>query len=225
MFVVNDPPPQIAPDRLALLSRAEPATIGHFRQVGFMDPGISALWSDRRIAGTAVTVRFDGDDTSIVHYALGQLRPGDVLVIDRAGDTRHACCGGGVAFAAREAGCLGIIIDGVATDIQELRAYGMPVWARGLSPITCKPRFIGGEFCVPISCGGVTVAPGDVVFADENGVLVMPQADIEASATRAIAMQDAEKAALARVTNGEKFPDINGTNARIREILAAQAAR
>lgn len=224
MFVINDPPPQIAPDLLALLMKAEPATIGHFRQVGFMDPGIRALWSDQRIAGTAVTVRFDGDDTAIVHYALGQLRPGDVLVIDRVGDTRHACCGGGVAFAAREAGCLGIVIDGVATDIQELRAYGMPVWARGLSPITCKPRFIGGEFCVPISCGGVTVAPGDVVFADENGVLVMPPADIEASAERAISMQEAEKVVLARVARGERFPDINGTNAKMREILAAQAA-
>lgn len=223
MFVINDPPAQIAPERLTLLMKAEPATIGHFRQVGFMDPGIRALWSDRRIAGTAVTVRFDGDDTAIVHYALGQLRPGDVLVIDRAGDTRHACCGGGVAFAAREAGCLGIIIDGVATDIQELRAYGMPVWARGLSPITCKPRFIGGEFGAPISCGGVTVTPGDVVFADENGVLVMPPADIEAAAERAIGMQEAEKAALARVARGEKFPDINGTNAKMREILVAQA--
>ena len=224
MFVINDPPPQIAPERLALLLNAEPATIGHFRQVGFMDPAIRALLPDRRIAGTAVTVRFDGDDTAIVHYALGKLRPGDILVMDRAGDTRHACCGGGVAFAARAAGCLGIIIDGVATDIQELRAYAMPVWARGLSPITCKPRFIGGEFCVPISCGGVPVTPGDVVFADENGVLVMPPSDIETSAERAIGMQQAEKAALARVTNGERFPDINGTNARISEIFAAQRA-
>jgi regulator of RNase E activity RraA len=145
--------------------------------------------------------------------------------MDRAGDTRHACCGGGVAFAARAAGCLGIIIDGAATDIQELRAYAMPVWARGLSPITCKPRFIGGEFCVPISCGGVPVTPGDVVFADENGVLVMPPSDIETSAERAIGMQQAEKTALARVTNGESFPDINGTSARIAEILAAQRTR
>jgi len=63
-----------------------------------------------------------------------------------------------------------------------------------------------------------------VVFADENGVLVMPPADIEAAANRAIGMQEAEKLALARVTKGERFPDINGTNARIREILAAQQA-
>jgi 4-hydroxy-4-methyl-2-oxoglutarate aldolase len=68
----------------------------------------------------------------------------------------------------------------------------------------------------------VPVAPGDAVFADENGVLVMPPSDIETSAHRAIGMQDAEKIALARVSKGERFPDINGTNTRIRDILAAQ---
>ena len=65
--------------------------------------------------------------------------------------------GGGVAYAAKAAGCLGIIIDGAATDIQELREYGLPVWARGLSTVTGKRQFTYGEFCVPISCGGVAV--------------------------------------------------------------------
>jgi 4-hydroxy-4-methyl-2-oxoglutarate aldolase len=133
MFVVNEPPPQIASDMVALLRQAEPATIGHFRHVGFMDPGLRALLSGHRIAGTAVTVRCFGPDTTMVHYALGKLRPGDVLVIDRAGDTRHAACGGGVAFAARAAGCVGIIIDGMATDIDELREYGLR-YGREASP-------------------------------------------------------------------------------------------
>ena len=139
-----------------------------------MDPGVRSLLSGHRIAGTAVTVRCFGPDTTIVHYALGKLRPGDVLVIDRAGDTRHAACGGGVAFAAREAGCVGIIIDGMATDIDELRDYGLPVWARGLSTVTGKRLFLHGEFGTPVSCGSVAVAPGDAILADENGVLVMP---------------------------------------------------
>jgi regulator of RNase E activity RraA len=121
MFVINPLPPQIDPALIDLLVRAEPATIGHFLNFGFVDPAIHALLPDRRIAGTAVTVRFTGADSTIVHYALGQLRPGDVLVMDRAGDTRHAGCGGGVAFAAREAGCRGIIIDGVATDASARR--------------------------------------------------------------------------------------------------------
>jgi 4-hydroxy-4-methyl-2-oxoglutarate aldolase len=145
-----------------------------------------------------------------------------VLVIDRAGDMRHAACGGGVAFAARAAGCVGIIIDGMATDIDELREYGLPMWARGLSTVTGKRLFLHGEFGTTVSCGGVAVSAGDAILADENGVLVMPPADIKAAAERAIAMQQAEKLTLARVAKGERLPDINGTNARIAEILAGQ---
>jgi len=223
MFLINDAPRPIDPALVTLLRQAEPATIGHFRHVGFMAPDVRSLLSGHRIAGTAVTVRCFGPDTTIVHYALGKLRPGDVLVIDRAGDMRHAACGGGVAFAARAAGCVGIIIDGMATDIDELRDYGLPVWARGLSTVTGKRLFLHGEFATPVSCGGVAVNPGDAVLADENGVLVMPPSDIQAAAERAIAMQEAEKLSLARVAKGERLPDINGTNARIAEILAQQA--
>jgi 4-hydroxy-4-methyl-2-oxoglutarate aldolase len=225
MFVVNDLPPPVDPALLDLLVKAEPATIGHFLHVGFMDPGIRGLLPDKRIAGTAVTIRCAGVDTAMVHYALGKLRKGDILVIDRAGDHRHACCGGGVALAAREAGCIGIIIDGTATDIQELRDFGMPVWARGLSPITGKRIFMQGDFCVPVSCGGVSVAPGDAIVADENGVLVLKPHEVKDAAERAIAMQDAEKnKTWPRLMAGERMPDINDTNARIAAILAAQKA-
>jgi len=221
MFTLNDLPPQVEPELLDILRRAEPATIGHFRHTGFMDPGVRSLISGHRIAGTAVTIRCMGPDTTIVHYALGKLRPGDVLVMDRAGDHRHAACGGGVAFAARALGVVGIIIDGTATDIDELRDYGVPVWARGLSAITGKRLFVQGEFCVPVSCGGVPVEPGDAVLADENGVLVMKASEIKTSAERAIGMQEAEKKTLARIAEGEMMPDINGTNARIQELMAA----
>jgi 4-hydroxy-4-methyl-2-oxoglutarate aldolase len=223
MFVLNDVPPSIDTALLDRLREAEPATIGHFRNVGFMDPGIRALLPGyRRIAGTAVTVRCYGADTAIVHYALGKLRPGDVLVLDRAGDTRHAACGGGVAFAAREAGCVGIIIDGPATDVQEIREYGMPVWSRGLSTVTGKRLFQHGEFCIAVSCGGVAVEPGDAILADENGVLVMKPHEIAAAADRAVAMQKAEQTTLARITKGERLPDINDTNKRIAEIVKSQ---
>ncbi len=225
MFVINPLPPQIDPALIELLAKAEPATIGHFLEFGFMDPGIRALLPDRRIAGTAVTVRLTGVDGTIVHYALGQLRPGDVLVMDRAGDQRHAACGGGVAYAAREAGCRGIIMDGVATDVGEIRDYAMPVWARGLSTVTSKRLFDNGEFCVPISCGGVPVMPGDAILADENGVLVLKPAQIREAANRAIAMQADEKIRLAEVAKGARLPDLNGTNQRIREIMAKQAGK
>ena len=222
MFVLNDLPAQVGPALIKTLLTAEPATIGHVRHHGFMAPEIRLLIPGyRRLAGTAVTVRTYGADVSIVHYALGQIRPGDFLVIDRSGDTRHAMCGGGVAFAAKTAGCVGIIIDGPATDVQELREYDMPVWARGLSTVTGRPQFAFGEFCTAISCGGVAVAPGDAILADENGVLVMKPDEIQAAVAIAVDMQGEEKAMLARIANGEKMPDINGTNARIAAIVAA----
>lgn len=222
LFDIRELPNPVAPDLLDLLRQAEPATIGHFRHTGFMDPGMRGMLQGHRIAGTAVTARCFGPDTTVVHVALGRLRPGDILVIDRAGDDRHAACGGGVAFAAREAGCIGIIIDGMATDIDELRDYGLPVWARGLSPVTGKRLFLHGEFCTPVSCGGVAVEPGDAILADENGVLVLKADEITEAANRAIGMQQAEKKTLARIKAGERMPDINGTNARVAEILAQQ---
>ncbi len=223
MYVLNALPPQIDPTLLASLKEAEPATIGHIRHHGFMTPEIRLLLPGyRRIAGTAVTVRSYAADTSIVHYALGKLRPGDVLVIDRSGDTRHAVCGGGVAFSAKAAGCVAIIIDGPATDAQELREYDMPVWARGLSAVTGKPQYAFGEFCTTVSCGGVSVSPGDAVLADENGVLVLKPGDIAAAAARAVAMQQEEKAMLARVAKGEKLPDINGATARIEALARGE---
>ena len=188
MFVLNPLPPAIAPDDLDLLVQAEPAVIGHFRFTGFMDIGIRAHFQDRRIAGTAITVRMPGMDGSIVHYAIGQARAGDVLVIDRCGDRAIASLGGAVAYAARCAGVAGIIVDGAVTDLGELREYGVPVWSRGVSAVTVKTLGLGGEFCVPVSCGGVAVNPGDAVLADENGLLVMPRADIQASARRALQM-------------------------------------
>jgi len=222
MFVLNPLPPAIAPDDLDLLVQAEPAVIGHFRFTGFMDIGIRAHFQDRRIAGTAITVRMPGMDGSIVHYAIGQARAGDVLVIDRCGDRAIASLGGAVAYAARCAGVAGIIVDGAVTDLGELREYGVPVWSRGVSAVTVKTLGLGGEFCVPVSCGGVAVNPGDAVLADENGLLVMPRADIQASARRALQMQHDEKTTLARLRAGEKYPDIMGTTAVIRKAMEAR---
>jgi 4-hydroxy-4-methyl-2-oxoglutarate aldolase len=224
MFIVNQLPQQVDADLVALLERAEPATIGHFLDFGFVDPEVRALLPDKRVAGTAVTCRFAGVDNTIVHYALGQIRPGDFLVIDRVGDRRHACVGGAVVFQARAAGAKGIIVDGPATDIAEIRAYGLPIWSRGLSVVTGKRLFTQGEFCVPVQVGGVAVEPGDAILADENGVLVMKVSQAAAAARRAIDMQAEERAMLQRVAKGERMADINGTNRRMAEILAAQGA-
>jgi 4-hydroxy-4-methyl-2-oxoglutarate aldolase len=225
MFALNPLPPQISPALVQKLVRAEPATIGHFRDWGFMDPGIRAMQSDRRIAGTAVTVHQPGVDGTIVGYALGQIRPGDVLVIDRCGDMRHAGFGGLVCYAAKVAKVAGVIVDGVVTDIGEIRQYGVPVWCRGLSAVTAKRIGLAGTFCMPISCGGVAVRPGDVIIADECGVVVLDPADAEAAADKAIGMQEAEVKSRARLDAGEKLPDISGATKMLEEAMAKQAAK
>jgi 4-hydroxy-4-methyl-2-oxoglutarate aldolase len=219
MFTLNSLPPEIDEALLKLLRQAEPATIGHFLHSGFVDPAIRAYFPDIRIAGTAVTVSSPGPDAVIIHHALGQCRPGDVLVIDRCGDHKHACAGGAVAYAARKTGIIGIVVDGMITDIGELRSYGVPVWARGLSTITQKKIGLGGGFCVPVSCGGVAVRPGDAVFADENGVLILDPADIEWAAKRAIALQQEERKTLARIDAGEKIADIVGSTVLIEKAF------
>lgn len=220
MFTLEPLPPGLDRALVDKLRKAEPATIGHFRNWGFVDPLIRAMQPDVRIAGPAVTVRAPGVDGTIVGYALGQVRPGDVLVIDRCGDHRHAAFGGLVAYACKVAGLAGVIIDGVATDIGEVRRYGVPLWCRGLSAVTTKRIGLAGEFCVPVSCGGVSVEPGDVVIADECGIVVLDRAEAEAAADRAIGMQEAEVKLRARLDAGEKLPDISGATKTLEEALA-----
>ena len=225
MYVLNPLPAPVDADLLKLLVQAEPAVIGHFRYTGFMSPAIKAHFQDRRIAGTAVTARVPGMDGAMIHYAVGQARPGDILVIDRCGDMSIAAIGGAVAYAARAAGVAGIIVDGLVTDLGELRQYGVPVWSRGTSAVTVKTLGLGGEFCIPVSCGGVTVNPGDAILADENGVLVLPPADILESATRAMQMSNDEKLTLARIDAGEKYPDIMGSTKIIMDVIEKQKKR
>lgn len=222
VFLLNDLPPQVSAALIDLLGSAEPAVIGHFRYSGFMSPKIRANFQDRRIAGTAVTIRVPGMDGSMVHYAVGKARKGDVIVIDRCGDETIATLGGAVAYAAKKAGVAGIIVDGLVTDLGELRQYDMPVWSKGTSAVTVKTLGLGGEFCVPVTCGNVAVCPGDAVLADENGILVLPAAEIEASARRALKMMSDEKLTLKRLDSGEKYPDILGTTAVIAKAMEAR---
>jgi 4-hydroxy-4-methyl-2-oxoglutarate aldolase len=222
VFTLKPLPSQVDDRLISKLVKAEPATIGHFRNWGFVDPAIRAMQADVRIAGPAVTVRAPGMDGTIVGYALGQVRPGDVLVIDRCGDHRHAAFGGLVAYACKVAGLAGVIIDGVATDIGEVRKYKMPLWCRGLSAVTTKRIGLAGEFCVPVSCGGVAVNPGDVIIADECGIVVLDRAEAEAAAERAIGMQEAEGASRKRLDAGEKLPDISGATKVLQDALTKQ---
>jgi len=189
VYTVRDMPLSVPQKLVELLSGVETATIGHWRHIGFMNRGIHAMVRGRRVVGTAVTVAIPGPDSTMLHHALGLLRPGDILVVDRLGDERHACWGGAVTVAAKAAGATAGIVDGPCTDIAEIEASGFPVWARGLSPITTRIYNTGGGLNIPVSCGGAVVMPGDVILADDSGVLVLPVDEAEAIANQALARQ------------------------------------
>lgn len=157
------------------LEKIEPATIGHYLHFGFMDPKIKSLLDNVKVVGQAFTVKTTSYDSTMVHKAVSLAQEGDVLIIDRSGDTKHACVGGMVVYAAKVNKLAGIIIDGPSTDIKAIRELGVPVFSTGLSPITTKLIGNSGEINTSVQCGGVTVHPGDLIIADDNGVLVMPK--------------------------------------------------
>lgn len=221
MFTINPMSPQISADVIALLEQVETATLGHVLHHGFVDPAIRAVWDGPRVAGTAVTVRIPGADSTLLHHAIGTARPGDVLVIDRCGDTRHACWGGVTTNAARLAGIAAVVIDGPATDLREIHRAEMPVWCRGSTPLTTKFLGLESAMNVAVSVGGVAVNPGDAILADESGVVVLAPERVANLARRAIQMQQDELAVLARLRAGEALADISGASRLIGQAVAS----
>lgn len=182
---------------------------------------IQALAPDQPTrAGLAVTLAIPGFCSTLVHYAVSKIRPGDILVIDRLGDDRHACVGGAVARAAKMAGAVGIVVDGPVTDRVEILAEGLPVWCSGISPITTRRANQGGTFNRPISCGNVPVLPGDIVVADASGVVVLPADEAEQIAREAAARELRVARTMARLEAGEKLGDITRVVQQIENLTA-----
>lgn len=216
---VNPMPAQIPAERLALLDGIDTTWVGHRRVRGFMDIALRPVIEPVRVLGTAVTLQIPDRDGAMLHHATGLLRPGDVLVIDRAGDRRYACLGGGVGHAIKASGAAGVVIDGPATDITELRALGLPVWHRGISPVTTRLLGQTGALNVAISCGGVPVNPGDLVLADENGILALDPGELDAVAAEARGRLPIPGKLESRLDAGEKLGDITGATRMILDAL------
>jgi regulator of RNase E activity RraA len=157
-----------------------------------MNIGIRPLWTDMpRIAGPAYPVRCAPGDNLMLHAAIYRAPVGSVIVVE-AGDVDYAVAGGNVCAVAQKNGVAGFVVDGVIRDLAEVRENRFPVFARGVSPIP------GGKDVLeainqPVTCGGVLVSSGDIVVADEEGIVVVPIADAERvlKAAQARAAKDA----------------------------------
>jgi regulator of RNase E activity RraA len=170
-----------------------------------------------RLVGPACTVRVYPGDNLMVHKSLDEAEPGDVIVVAAGASPMTAVLGDMVSRKARHRGIAGFIVDGLIRDLPAIRSLGdFPVFARGVTPI--GPLHRGpGEINYPIAAGGIVVHPGDVVVADLNGVVVVPNDVATDLLVRLETTAAAEADYVAAVARGEfsnvwvdRFLDENG---------------
>jgi regulator of RNase E activity RraA len=170
---------------------------------------IKPLAAGTRLTGQARTVACMVGDNSAIHAALRLIGAGDVLVIAAGGYTEAALWGGLLTQAALSRGAAGVVIDGAVRDIAEIRAAGFPCFAAGAIPAGPHKGF-GGTIDGVIACAGCTVAPGDVILGDDDGIAVVPlsrAAEVLADSRAKIAQEDA---ALERLRAGTLLADQMG---------------
>jgi 4-hydroxy-4-methyl-2-oxoglutarate aldolase len=144
---------------------------------GLMKPYLRPVWAGGEAAGTAVTVLAHPGDNWMIHVAVEQCQPGDVLVVGCSADNTDGMFGDLLATSLMARGVRGLIIDAGARDAKSLREMGFPVWSKAISAKgTVKASL--GAVNIPVVCGGVNVIPGDAVIADDDGVVVVRPKDV-----------------------------------------------
>jgi RraA family protein len=171
---------RVAPALCERAARLPAANIGDvMNRMQTMRTCFHAYGGRRTVAGPAFTVRARAGDNLMLHRAIDLAAPGDVIVCDGAGELGIALTGELMMGHAARRGIAAVILDGAVRDITALGSLPMGIWARGATP--SGPYKDGpGEIGYPVSCGGLVVMPGDLVMADEDGVVVIPREDVEA---------------------------------------------
>lgn len=184
---------------------------------GFLGPDIRPIQSGTRIAGTAVTVLCHPGDNLMIHAAVETCQPGDILVVAVTAPSTHGFFGDLLATSVQARGVRGLVIDAGVRDTAELRAMGFPAWSRHVS---CQGtvKATPGSVNVPVVIGGQTVVPGDVVCADDDGVVVVTRSEaewaLEMSRRRLVAEEDAR----ARLAAGELGLDMYGLRRQLADM-------
>jgi 4-hydroxy-4-methyl-2-oxoglutarate aldolase len=204
------------PPVIAALASYGVATVHEAQgRMGLMKTYMRPVWAGAQIAGSAVTVLAQPGDNWMLHVAVEQCRPGDVLVVAVTTDNTDGMFGDLLATSLKARGVVGLIIDAGCRDVKALAEMGFPVWARAISAKGTVKATLG---CVnvPVVCAGAAVSPGDVIVADDDGVAVVLRRDAAKVAAAAEARLANEEEKRRRLAAGELGLDMY----KMREALA-----